>query len=168
VRPRCLVSHYPDGMTTIHLAGFPVVIEQAVSWGDMDAFRHVSNLVYFRYFQDARIEYFERLDWMRNPEQFGVGPIVHSTNCRFRRAVTFPDRVLIGARIVEVGADRFTVEHQVFSSKFSAVAAEGRCVIVTFDYARNTKAPLPPELRTRIEAVERSTTESGHGSGGSS
>jgi acyl-CoA thioester hydrolase len=26
------------------LAGFPVVVEQAVVWGDMDAYRHVNNV----------------------------------------------------------------------------------------------------------------------------
>ena len=69
------------------LAGFPVVIASDVSWGDMDAFQHVSNLVYFRYFQDARIEYFRRVGWMGGVNDFSpTGPIVHSTAARFRRA----------------------------------------------------------------------------------
>jgi acyl-CoA thioester hydrolase len=137
------------------LAGFPVVVEEAVSWGDMDAFQHVSNLVYFRYFQDARIDYFERLGWMRDQARFGVGPIVHSTQCRFRKAVTFPDRVSIGARVTQIDADRFTVEHKVVSAKFDAIAAEGWCVIVTFDYVRNCKAAVPAELRVLIERLEK-------------
>ena len=37
------------------LAACPVVIEIDVGWSDMDSFDHVSNLVYFRYFQDARL-----------------------------------------------------------------------------------------------------------------
>ena len=28
---------------------FPVVLSQEVIWGDMDAFGHVNNTVYFRY-----------------------------------------------------------------------------------------------------------------------
>ena len=34
---------------------YPVVIEQPLIWGDMDAYQHVNNTVYFRYFEDVRI-----------------------------------------------------------------------------------------------------------------
>ena len=136
------------------LAGYPVVIEQAVSWGDMDAFQHVSNLVYFRYFQDARIEYFRRLHWMPDEVGYGVGPIVHSTQCRFRRAVTYPDRVWIGARAVDLRDDRFTVEHALVSERLGETAAEGWAVIVTYDYRKQQKGKMPDELRQRIAALE--------------
>jgi acyl-CoA thioester hydrolase len=137
------------------LTGFPVVIEFDVPWGDMDAFQHVSNIVYFRYFQDARIEYFRRLGWMGKADEFGgVGPIVHSASARFRRAVTWPDRVAVGARVVNPEGDRFTVEHRLVSSKFGAVAAEGVALIVTFDYVRGQKAAIPDLLRARIAELE--------------
>ena len=44
-----------------HLPDYPVVIQQTVAWGDMDAYRHVNNVVYFRYLENARLEYLERL-----------------------------------------------------------------------------------------------------------
>ena len=34
---------------------YPVVLSQDIIWGDMDAFGHINNTVYFRYFEDARI-----------------------------------------------------------------------------------------------------------------
>ena len=39
------------------LAGFPVTINLPVLWGDQDAFRHVNNIVYLRWFESARIAY---------------------------------------------------------------------------------------------------------------
>ena len=39
---------------------FPVVVDIPVRWADMDPFQHVNNTVYFRYFEIARISYFER------------------------------------------------------------------------------------------------------------
>ena len=48
-------------MTPDPLAGVPVVIDQVVDWGDMDSFGHVNNVVYFRYFENARVEYFQRI-----------------------------------------------------------------------------------------------------------
>jgi acyl-CoA thioester hydrolase len=32
-----------------------------IRWGDMDAFGHVNNTVYFRYMEQARISWFEQL-----------------------------------------------------------------------------------------------------------
>jgi acyl-CoA thioester hydrolase len=34
-----------------------------VAWGEMDAMGHINNIIYFRYFETVRIEYFNRLDY---------------------------------------------------------------------------------------------------------
>src|SRR4051794_30175136 len=129
------------------LAGWPVVYEQRVAWGEMDAYGHVNNTVYFRYFENARLEYFRRLGWPGAERPTGVGPIIHSTQCRFRRPLAWPDAIAIGARVPKVEADRFTIEHVIVSEKLGAVAAEGWGVIVTFDYAAGAKAAVPDDLR---------------------
>jgi acyl-CoA thioester hydrolase len=113
------------------LAGFPVVVEQAVAWGDMDSYRHVNNVVYFRYFENARLEYFRRLDWFAYEQETGIGPILASTQCRFRRALTYPDTIRIGARVVAVDADRFTFDYRLVSERLGTIAADGQGVIVT-------------------------------------
>ena len=53
----------PDAEDPSHplLEGFPVVVETPIAWGDMDYFRHVNNIVFFRYFESARIAYLERI-----------------------------------------------------------------------------------------------------------
>lgn len=136
------------------LSGWPVVIEQPISWGDMDAYGHVNNVIYFRYFENARLEYFRRLGWAVAVRPTGIGPIVHSTQCRFRRALEWPDRIAVGARVRDLSEDRFTLEHRLVSEKLAVVAAEGWSVIVTYDYATGTKAPLPDDLRRRIMDLE--------------
>jgi acyl-CoA thioester hydrolase len=136
------------------LEGFPVVVEQAVAWGEMDAFAHVNNVVYFRYFENARLEYFRRIAWLDLMEQIGIGPIVASTHARFRRAVKYPDTVQIGARITSIGDDRFTMEHRIASTTQAAVVTEGEAIVVAYDYRGNTKTPIPVELRRRIESLE--------------
>jgi acyl-CoA thioester hydrolase len=136
------------------LAGYPVVVEQAVAWGEMDAYQHINNVVYFRYFENSRLEYFRQIDWLAMQNDTGVGPILASTHARFRKPLTYPDEILIGARIVEVALDRLTMEHRILSRRLGAVATEGEGIIVTFDYARGAKAPVPDALRQRITALE--------------
>ncbi|MCI0380010.1 MAG: acyl-CoA thioesterase, partial [Gemmataceae bacterium] len=84
------------------LAGYPVIITQPVVWGDMDAYQHVNNTVYFRYFENARLEYFRRLDWFTFERETGIGPILQATHARFRIALAYPDSVSIGARLTSI------------------------------------------------------------------
>jgi acyl-CoA thioester hydrolase len=136
------------------LAGYPVVVEQAVVWGDMDSYQHVNNVVYFRYFENARLEYFRRLDWFALEAATGVGPILHSTQARFRKPLTYPDTIAIAARVASVGEDRFVLHHRIVSEILGAVVTEGEGTIVTFHYERGEKVPVPEELRRRIAELE--------------
>src|SRR5882762_8496958 len=104
-----------DAKTTDLLSGFPVVVTQAVIWGEMDAYQHVNNVIYFRYFENARLEYFRRLDWFAFEEATGIGPILASTQARFRRPLTYPDTIAIGSRLLTLEADRFHLEHKIVS-----------------------------------------------------
>jgi len=133
---------------------FPVVVECPVVWGEMDSFQHVNNVVYFRYFETARMAYFERMNYMEILGRTGIGPILHSANCRFRIPLTSPDTVSIGTRSVDLETDRFTMEFQVFSHNHQKVAAEGSGLIVTFDYKNSKKAAIPDEIKNFIDQIE--------------
>jgi acyl-CoA thioester hydrolase len=148
--------NWSEQMADNLLASFPVVVEQAVAWGDMDSYQHVNNVVYFRYFENARLEYFRRLDWFAYEKETGIGPILASTQCRFRRALTYPDTIRIGARAVMVDADRFTIDYRLVSQRLGSIAADGQAVIVTFHHERGEKVPMPDELRRRIAELEKS------------
>lgn len=137
-----------------HLAGFPVVIFLPVVWGEMDSYQHVNNVVYFRYFETCRLQYVVRLGWPELEDATGIGPILHSTQARFRRPLTWPDVIAVGARLGELGDDRFTLIHRIVSRQQKAVTTEGQGLIVSFDYRQQRKVPLPEELRKRIRELE--------------
>lgn len=132
------------------LAGFPVRVEVPVAWGDMDALGHVNNTVYFRYFETARIKCFAELGLGQIEQSDDVGPILHSASCRFRIPLTYPDTVTVGARIGDVGEDRFVMLYRAVSHRHDAVAADGESLIVTFDYATSTKAQVSDDLRALL------------------
>jgi acyl-CoA thioester hydrolase len=142
------------------LSEYPVVVELPVFWGDMDWFRHVNNIVFFRYFESARIEYLERIGFRQELEHGGIGPILHSTQARFRRPIEWPDFVLVGARTTEVAEDRFTQEYRLVSRAHGEVAAEGGAVLVAYDYNAARKVPLPQPVRDAIARLESSVSSS--------
>ena len=132
------------------LADFPVRVDVPVAWGDMDAMGHVNNAVYFRWFETARVRCFGELGLGPIEQSDDVGPILHSASCRYRIPLTHPDTVTVGARIGDVGEDRFAMLYRAVSHRHQAVAADGESVIVTFSYATGTKARVAEELRARL------------------
>lgn len=138
------------------LAGFPVIIEIPVAWGEMDAFQHVNNVAYIRYLESGRIAYLERTGMMEEMAAQGVGPILASVSCKYRFPLTFPDRLLVGTRVGEISADRCILQHRVVSTRHRKVAAEGEGVIVCYDYRQQRKVAISAAVRARIEAVEAS------------
>jgi len=135
--------------------GYPVVIEIPVAWGEMDAFQHVNNIAYFRYFESARIAYFEKLNLLDLMNRTGIGPILASTSCKFRIPLKYPDKVLSGVRVTSIKEDRFIMNYIVVSTKHKKIAAEGDGVIVAFNYRENMKTLMPEELRQRILDIEK-------------
>lgn len=137
------------------LNAFPVIIEIPVAWGELDAFQHVNNIVYFRYFESARIAYFQHIDWLDQIEQLGIGPILASTCCNFKFPLDYPDTVAVGAKTTVMGHDRFTMRYRAVSQRHQRLAADGDGSIVIFNYNTQKKTSLPDELRQRIEDLER-------------
>ena len=137
-----------------HLSEYPAIYETSVAWGEMDAFQHVNNVVYFRYFESARMHYLEQTPAMAELAETGVGPILHSISCRFRFPLTYPDRIRVGVRATALGEDRFTVHHRIVSASHDRIAAEGEGVIVMFDYRQNCKAHVSATLAAAIAGLE--------------
>lgn len=137
------------------LESYPVIVEFPIAWGEMDSFQHVNNIVYFRYFENARIAYSEKLGLHTYRERTGIGPILGSICCRFKLPLTFPDTVSAAAKILDVEEDRFTMRHVVVSRRHRAIAAEGEGVIVMYNYREGKKTAMPQEIRQRIFELEK-------------
>ncbi len=136
------------------LEGYPVVIEIPVAWGEMDSFQHVNNIVYFRYFESARILYSEKLGLHKMKDETGIGPILASTSCKYKLPLTYPDTVSVGAKIVGVEEDRFSMKYVVVSRRHGKIAAEGDGVVVMYNYREGKKTAITEEIRKRIAELE--------------
>ncbi len=136
------------------LQNFPIVIEIPVAWGEMDSLQHVNNIIYFRYFESARMAYFQRLDIWNYMNETGIGPILAATNCKFKLPLTYPDTVSVGTRISDIEDDRFLMKYLVVSQRCGRIAAEGEGRIVSYNYREQKKTPLPLEIKERIQILE--------------
>lgn len=136
------------------LGRWPIAVEIPVAWGDMDAYAHVNNAVYLRWFETGRIAYFERLGLIERKDRDGVGPILARVAVDYLRPVTYPDSVRVDTTVTRIGRSSFVMGHRVLSKALEGEAATGESVIVVYDYARACSAPVDEALRAAIAALE--------------
>lgn len=131
---------------------YPFTIKGKVEWADLDAFQHVNNTMYFRYFERVRFEYFIDVGFIEHMKEHEVGPILASTQCRFKVPLEYPDSILIGTHITDLQDDRFLMKYAVYSYEHDCVAAEGDGLIVCYDYENGAKAVIPEPVRKKLKA----------------
>lgn len=125
---------------------YPNIYEQTVAWGDMDAFGHVNNVLYYRYIESARIAYLDQL----NIFKYTVGPVVASSSCQYLKPLFYPDQLKIATRIEEVRQSAFRMHYVLWSETQQAVVAKAEAVIVFVDHKTMQKAVIPADLRADI------------------
>lgn len=133
---------------------FPVQVKLPVQWGEQDLYGHVNNVVYFRWFETARVAYGDRLGFAQRMSEQKCGPILAQVNCNFRRQLTFPDEIVVAARVVRLGRSSLVIGHGVWRSATGTWIADGESTVVYFDYAKQQSTRIPDDLRQRIAEIE--------------
>lgn len=139
-------------MENAALGRWPVSTDVQVNWGDMDALGHVNNTVYLRWFESARILYFERMGLGETMNARTVGPIMARQEIDYRRALTYPATVRVETTVTHLGRTSFTMAFRMTSA--GQPVAEGKGVMVLVDYRSGEKVPLPESLASAIHAIE--------------
>ncbi len=142
-------DEFPAAVTDFFV-DFRTISKIPVQWGDMDAFGHVNNVVFIRWFECARLELLN-LHHEDNMQPGGhVGGILASINCDFKSQLYFPDTVYVGTKVEQLGRTNLHLRHVVFSEKLGSVAASGKSILVIFDYKKGEAIPIPEGLRKKI------------------
>ena len=138
----------------------PVVLTIPVQWGDQDAFGHVNNTYSIRWFESARMQYFNLDPIVQLLQGTRVGPILVSIHCDYRLQLSHPDTIQVTASTTRIGRTSMAIEHQLFSQQQQALISEGYSTVVLFDYAKNEPVPVSEELRQAIESLEGRSLDS--------
>lgn len=132
------------------LLNHPVVFKQFVAWGDMDAYRHVNNVEYYRYCENARIAYFDLLALQRSE----ILTVVASSSCRYLKPVVYPDTLHIGVRIEEIRTSAFRMAYKLYSEQQQDIVADAETVMVCVQADTLQKIDIPSQLKDKMIEIE--------------
>ncbi|MCL1059377.1 acyl-CoA thioesterase [Shewanella gelidimarina] len=137
------------------LQQYPINTAINVAWGEMDALQHVNNVVYFRYFETARIDFFNQINLLEDLQKTSIGPVISENQARYKRPVTFPDTLIVGVSISNIKDNRFMMHYHVFSQSQQAVTTIGASQVVMFNFKTGQKATLTPQLLDALKTYQQ-------------
>lgn len=128
---------------------------ERIRFGDLDAMRHLNNVVFLRYFETARISYLNSISEEHDPvnRDRGFGMIFASCHIDYRSPGHFDEDVDIRVRPAKIGTKSLKLEFEMRVGE--RLLAEGYGVLVGYDYATEQSASLPEalcaKLRTNVQ-----------------
>ena len=132
--------------------GYRYFLSIPTRWMDNDSYGHVNNVTYYSYFDTAVNEHLIRVGGLDIARGDAIGLVVE-TLCKFRKALTFPDVVDAGLRVVKLGTSSVKYEIGLFRHDESEPAATGHFVHVWVDRATQRPVPIPAAIRSALESL---------------
>ncbi|UOG61490.1 acyl-CoA thioesterase [Leptospira noguchii] len=116
---------------------------QKVAWGDMDAFGHVNHVVYAKYFENARANYFTDLKLWDTPDTSAQsGPVITHIQVEYRKQVRYPDTLDVTMQVDSVSSRSFKISCSMWNQEGDCVAtANGEFLWLNFVTQRPTQLP---------------------------
>lgn len=122
-----------------------------VRWSDVDAYGHVNNVVYFEYFQEARISFFAGLTLGGDALSLANGFVLARLVVDYRRPIMFRSQAYeIATWPTRVGRSSFDLHASIRDG--DTLLASSRAVVVGFDGAAQRARPLHAAERTGLAA----------------
>src|SRR6185312_676035 len=132
---------------------FPVKLHLRLDWSEMDLFGHINNVMYFKFIQASRVNFWEHVGFMNRYFKDKIGPILVSSGCQFKKPLFYPDNIVVEVRIEFIKTTSIGLHHSILNSK-NEITAEAHDVIVLYNFNSNEKVPIPVELKTAIENMK--------------
>jgi acyl-CoA thioester hydrolase len=116
----------------------------AIRWGDMDAMGHVNNTVYFRYMEQARISWFDKL--VPEAEAWkSTGIVIANASCNFKRPLNYPGTVEVSVLLGAPGGSSVPTFYELKVD--GEIHADGAATVVFIDMHRQKPIRIPQAIR---------------------
>ena len=122
--------------------------EFAIRWGDMDAMGHVNNIMYFRYFEQVRLEWYDQV--VSAPlASTSEGMVIVDNHAEYLKPIVYP--AFVKAKMYGHTPGRSSFVSTYFLTVDDVLYTRGSSKIVWIDMAIGKSMPLPQLIRAQLE-----------------
>ncbi|OJI05677.1 thioesterase family protein [Polynucleobacter sp. MWH-Adler-W8] len=120
-----------------------------IRWGDMDAYGHVNNTVYFRYMEQARVEWITSIGYDVAPGRESM--LMMNGFCNFYKQLSYPGELILKTSIGVIGRTSMDVyTSMALAATPDEEVAIGGATMVWVDLTTNKSAPWPEHILQKI------------------
>lgn len=124
-------------------------ITLAARWGDQDVNRHINNVAYFRYLEEARVQWMERYGVLSAGQS--IAPVAVTAGATFLRSIQYPALLKVTVDVGAVGARSITLQHRIVDAGEPALCyAEGYAKLVWVDASIGKAVAVPEALLEQL------------------
>ncbi|AMM94112.1 hypothetical protein UP17_17850 [Peribacillus simplex] len=129
--------------------------EIKVRFSETDMFRHLNNTIPFTYFEEARIEYFQSMGFMKDwtSADGDEMPVVADLQCDYLKQVFFNDQLTIHVKADHIGKSSVDI-HYMGSKHDGSICFTGRGTIVQVSKATGKPIPWTEEMKRSLLHTE--------------
>lgn len=135
------------------MEGYQVVFEHEVLFRDLDAMRHVNNVAFVAFMEDARMQYWKAVRKVEGLKDINF--ILAEVTCRYQSPAHLGETICIGIRARNLGNKSFHFEYRMEDKASGRLITEGRSVQVMYDYKQQKTMPLGQKMLDAVAALEQ-------------
>lgn len=113
-----------------------------VRWADQDMVGHVNNVIFLRYMEEARLQWFNSIELA--PGDTPERAVVVSIGASLLKSIIYPATLRVTVALAAVGNSSITISHRMYDAAAPDVLyAEGHAKVVWTNPATSKSVPLP-------------------------
>lgn len=128
---------------------YTLELELRIDWSDLDMYKHVNNISFMRYMQSGRVNFWEASGIYEMYENTNIGTMLVSTHCDFKKSLYYPGKAIVKTQLDFIKNSSFGLKHLILNEA-NEVCAEGKDVVVCYDFEKDKTFRIPEDLRNRI------------------
>lgn len=119
-------------------------------WSDMDALRHVNNVQFLRFLEDARVQMMVEAGRRTLESELGVVVVRHEID--YHRPLLFrPEPVVVDTWVTRIGRSSYAVAYEIREELDDVVYATAATVMVCVELASGASRPIDEPMRAALE-----------------
>lgn len=133
---------------------YPHTFTKEVYLYETDAFGHANNVSIIAYMESARFDLFKKLGLFDTRNVLTLPLILARLECDYKEISHYDDTLTIYSRIAEIRSSSFDIKHVFVRESDKIIVAEGKAVMVYFDYGKNRPMPIKEEVRQKLQEYQ--------------
>lgn len=124
-------------------------MQMPIRWGDMDAYSHVNNTIYFRFMEQARVDWIHSLGYDTMPGDEAM--LMMNGFCNFYQQLSYPGTLILKTYIGAIGRTSMDLYTSMsLTSTPEVIAAFGGATMVLVNTKTHQSTPWPEHILAKL------------------